>query len=271
MRQPLLPRPHLRHMRGGLFHRIPAQGGHDEEGECGGVLLWILVTIALFAALTAVVSRGSRTSETMLTDQQAKLYATEIMQYGNNLAYAVQKLRINGCKETDFDFYNVVWTLHDGTLIHPAGQNPVAVLPDCGVFDPNGGAIRAIRMPLEAIYFPAITSKSTGLGMSRIIRGGVPGIGDEGKEELVYRLPSIRKEVCLKINELLGIQNDGDDAPTVTGAGTTAKYQGNFPENFMMDDISGLVTGKSSFCAISLEGASPDIGPYSYLQVLIVR
>ena len=78
--------------------------------ERGNALLYILIAVALIAALSYVVSRGQRGNTSTLTDQQARLAAQEIIDYGNDLANAVQKLRLRGCTDTQVSFENNIVT-----------------------------------------------------------------------------------------------------------------------------------------------------------------
>ena len=100
----------------------------------GSAIVWILIMVALFAALTYTMSEGSRTGESQLGDQQAGLAATEILDYGRNIKNAVQQLLINGCSDTEISFENDV----------VAGYTNANAPTDksCHVFHPNGGGMR---------------------------------------------------------------------------------------------------------------------------------
>src|SRR5690606_26138536 len=68
--------------------------------------LYILIAVALIAALSVLVSRGGQVNSGLITDQQAKIAAQEIIAYGNTVAGAVQKLRLRGVHETGISFEN---------------------------------------------------------------------------------------------------------------------------------------------------------------------
>jgi len=72
----------------------------------GGAIVWILVMVALFAALTVALNQGTRSGSATISKEQAALAATEILNYGQAMKRAVQTLQINGCADTDLSFEN---------------------------------------------------------------------------------------------------------------------------------------------------------------------
>ncbi|MEM6781224.1 MAG: hypothetical protein AAF569_05125, partial [Pseudomonadota bacterium] len=72
-----------------------------KRSENGSAIFYILIAIVLLAALTYSFTQSTRTSGDNLTDQQASLIASEIIEYGNTITNAVQKLKLRGCADDE--------------------------------------------------------------------------------------------------------------------------------------------------------------------------
>ncbi len=73
--------------------------------QSGSIFIWIFVMIALFAAFSFAVSQGSRTGAASLTDQQAKLLASELIDFGRQMKDTINTMRLNNdCGDTQISF-----------------------------------------------------------------------------------------------------------------------------------------------------------------------
>ncbi|MFA5593114.1 MAG: hypothetical protein WC989_07355 [Micavibrio sp.] len=233
-----------------------------QSSERGGVLVWILIAVALFAALSFAILRdgNSGTATRIMSDAQARLAAIEIVAYGNELKQAVQRLQIRGCSENELDFGNTAWiATTTGEIIQPTGHNPNAPPTGCSIFQPGDGGISARTFP--SAFFTTISGAPVNYGVARISKASVPGVGVENNQELLYRLSLVNKEICLKINEILGIENPGGLIPETAGA--LSLYSGDLGQGAPIADISGKIRGKTAFCASGTERR--------YYLVLIAR
>jgi hypothetical protein len=68
--------------------------------QSGNVLFYILFAIALLAGLTFAVNRGGQVSTATLSADQARVAASEILDYAGAVSGAVTKLKLRGCTET---------------------------------------------------------------------------------------------------------------------------------------------------------------------------
>lgn len=256
----------------GAWHEGYATPAKDNR-ESGNVLFIILICVALFAALTAAMNQSSRsTSTSMLSDQQARLLATEIIQYGNTLEQAVQRLMLKGCSETQLDFSNDVWTTHGGTVIYPT-PHASALAPDCSVFHPPAGGAAALNTPEAATGLMAgITSINTGRTAGAIRSFPIPSMGENNRPELLYLANYIRKDVCIQLNDLLNVNNP-NGAPPKTGVfdGGAYQYAGAFYDKTPITDPSGALIGKKAFCATTSSDDEPIDFDYIYFHALLVR
>ena len=211
--------------------------------EKGNAIIWILIAVALFAALGYAFSSTSRNSTITLTDTEAKSYANQIIAYGNELKAAVKRMSLRGIDETEFSFANAIDIPNN-----PAGHNPNCTSDRCAVFNPQGGQ-------LTPVFFD-------GSAQVRVI--GVDGVGTtEG--ELMLTIFGVDSNVCLKINQTLDVGTVG--TLPATDSFTVVTYDGTYgttPDPIGNTETS--LSGQQSFCA---EGAVA--GNYHYHQVLIAR
>lgn len=237
--------------------RTPARHSH----EAGSVFFLILIGIALFAALSYAMMKGSSTATSNLTADQARLAATEMIAFANTMQKSVQKLRLAGCAPEQFNFYNTVWKLNNGTLTFPSSHNPNrATDGSCDIFAINAGAVSPVIFPSN--YFDTlgqtVGATSTPPGTSTAISVVVPATGTSAPD-LVGVTPWISHQVCMKINEILGIKNNTNTGPlnTSSGAWGISPFDGNYQNNSFGPSDSQIRTGQSMFC--TYYGSSPTI------------
>jgi len=205
---------------------------NNRQQERGSVLFYILIGVVLFAALSYTVSgmmRGGNTD--MIGEEQAKLYASEILDYARVIRQAMQNVRIsNGCQDTEIRFVNNVTTGY-GASVRPA----------CDIFDPAGG---------DARYVPPIDK--WGAGTEWIFSGRTPvlGIGTNdgtpNASDLTIVLSDINLSVCKEINNKSGIQNPSDNPPIDVGSmDASTKFTGtyNTASEYNAPEINGKMYG----------------------------
>lgn len=215
----------------------------QKGNEAGNAIIWILVAVALFAALGYAFSNTSRNSTAMLTGEEAKSEANKIIAYGSDVKAAVKRMQLRGVDETEFSFANSISIPN-----HAAGHNANCTTNKCEVYDTQGGQLTPISFD--------------GGAQVRVI--AVDGVGTtEG--ELVLTIYSIGSDVCLKINQALSIGTTG--TLPITDTFSVANYNGSY--SAVADPIGNTETtlsGQKAFCA---EGATA--GNYHFHQVLIAR
>lgn len=233
--------------------------------------MYILIAVALLAALSYVVSRGSRGTVQSITDEQARLAAQEIVEYGSNVAQAVQKLRLRGITDTEISFENNVFRRMDNTLEQVAGEFPNCTSAECKVFDPGGGAITPIIIPDMALVDLSDQAGTTLLrpGHSWFASIRVEDVGTTNND-LVLRIPFLETETCMKINDLLNIDNPGGNPPQDPPTGW-AQYENSYGGSGIIGDDETDLAGKTAFCARWNGGSLGDDRENHFYQVLITR
>lgn len=235
--------------------------------ERGSVILWILIAVGLFAALGFAFSQGSRTSGSMLTQEQANAYAQQVISYGNDMKQTVRRLSLRGCKDDEFNFANdlYLYTATDTPAWIQASNTNSPSDKSCNLFDVNGGG-------MQPISFSFHHSPPTGglyPGDSYLSTIQVIDVGTSAAD-LVLVVMALKTSVCERINEILGTSaNATDGIPNDTEA---AYYPYNTANSDFLTygTIGETVTelaGKTSFCV-----QVGDASPYgNYYQVLIAR
>jgi len=234
-----------------LTHRIAFK-----KNESGAVFFYILLAIALLAALTYAVSRGNRGGISTLTTQQAKLAAQEIIEYGNTVATAVQKLKLRGCTDTEISFEGL---LGAGSYINPNAPNDET----CHVFS-QAGASAVTKDFIDQSWLD--TSFEGQASYQDFVVTGDVRVLDLGstETELLLYVPYIKNEVCNEINRALTIIVDETD---IIGGGVSA-FTGAYVASAIpnLGDEETSIAGETAFCVQRAAGS----WRYSS-QVLIAR
>lgn len=235
--------------------------------ERGSAIIWILVMVALFAALNYAVSQNSRTGENQISEQQANLAATEILDYAAAVKRAVQELMINGCSDTEISFENNAVAGYTNPNAPSDGS--------CHIFNSNGGGLTYLKPNKDWLDNSQISEDFWG---ENILVGHtcVKGVGSsEGancgtdtidNEELIIFIPYISETICTKINSKNNINNIPQDSGNLWES--NPKFVGSYTQGANIGQVN-IMEGKLFGC---LEGgANPSSGTYNFYQVLIAR
>ncbi|MCI5061019.1 MAG: hypothetical protein MRY79_08105 [Alphaproteobacteria bacterium] len=218
--------------------------------ERGNVFFYILLAIVLVAALTYAVTRGNRGNVDVFTDQQAKLAAQEIIEYGNTIAAAVQKLRLRGCADTEISFENDIYAGYTNSNA-PADKS-------CHVFDLNGGALEYTKSP-EPYFFPANPSwrQSYGFMTGSEWDGNGSTCADASCSDIIMILLPLDKKLCDQLNKLIGFSTP--PSQTINGAPFVGTHAYSSTIN------NAAITSKTSAC-VHMGGDS-----YAFIRLILAR
>lgn len=243
--------------------------------QSGNVFIIILIGIFLFSALMYTFSKSANQSTGNVTKQQAKIIAQEIISYASLVEGAVDRIRRNGCSETEISFDNAV----------VAGYSNPDSPPDkhCNIFEPEGGKIEYID-PLNTNWLDRSQSAKPAYGELGFSGQTWIYLVDPGTDinyaELLFWLTYIPKEVCLEINNLLNVENPLNNPPDydfgphiIPFIGTLGNGTGNG------DSIGGATEITSAGCglansAVNLIGGASNTnlnGTYHFYSVLLAR
>lgn len=224
----------------------------QHKTEQGSVFFIIFIGIALFAALSFVVSNMMREgSPDMVTRQKAQLTADEIVDYARAVREAAQSVQIsNACSDTEVSFTSAA-----GDAYEHASERQ-----DCQIFHALGAGM---------------TPQIQGPGnRSWIFQGGpqIFNIGSNGTAaasgELLILIEVPTDEVCDAINKKLGLAPDidGDTLPATLAAGT--KFNGSYNvAGVIGDTIAPQLKGSHAGCLDHDTSSVPSL----FYQVLLAR
>ena len=245
------------------------------SNEAGNAFLFILLGVVLFASLSFVMSRGFGTEGTSrISDRRAELAASDILSFSRTMENAVNKLRQKGCSESDLNFDNNVVSGYDNTNAPNNGS--------CDVFG-SGGAKSNYQHPLTDWNDAAFSASAFYNEWAFIAGSSVYDLGAEKGScsaaaikdscvELFLLLPYLKKDLCLKINDKLGVTNTNNEAPRDAGL-NPLKFVGSFSYTpYELGNESGTsvnLRGKPTGC-YSVERGSGEIVHHFY-YVLLAR
>jgi len=226
----------------------------NNPAEHGSAFFYIIIAIALFAALSYTVSKNRNGNTNIYTEEQAKLAAQEIIEYGNTVTNAVQKLRLRGCSDTDISFENnVVAGYSNGGA--PADNS-------CDVFDTNGGNINLPTFNRN-FYDPSAPAFTE---ISFNAENNITGVSST-EAELMAFVSRLDQNICDSINQILHDSNSFTDADGASVGSTQFTGAYNSSPVTLCD---GTADGTTSGCCFESTGC--DTGAcYHFYQVLIPR
>lgn len=239
--------------------------------EKGSALFIILIAVVLFAALAYAVARMMQGGNPdVINVEQSRLVGNEILAYAQSMRQAAQNVKIsNGCGDMDISVEN--------STVAGYTHTPVAS-DNCKLFHNDGGGLiyqppvanwlDVSITPAPALrgqwYFPANTCVAgTGSATAGCNSDSVDN------EAIIAVLPYIKKQLCIQINDLLGVDNPGGNPPVETGNGWTAgntKYTGAQADAEKLDQA-----GKMAGCFEGDAANNPAGNSYHFFKILIPR
>ncbi len=234
------------------------------KNQNGNAILFILIAVFLFGALAFSFSRSARDGSSNISKQQTKIAAQEILNYARIIEGAVNRVRRNGCSETEITFENSVVGGY---------SNPDAPIDkSCHIFEPEGG--RALVLTPSSLID---SKKIFTLPWSHYVYGmdaDFIGIGTNGtnseNSELYLLLAISNPQICNEINKLLGLPT-GTSTPDDSGVShLVGLFKGDFiaPLSSMGDEAgSSILSNINAACYIDNDQANH----YAYYHVLLAR
>lgn len=155
--------------------------------ESGNALIYVLVAIVLFGALSMTLMRQTDTDEAgYLSDDQAALYASEIIAYASTAKSAIDQMMFSGSNIDDLDFILPSDVAFDtGSDIHK-------------LFHPQGGGLN-----YKALRSEQVTDSAGGI---YVVKKDVEWTDTTATDVILafYQLnPSICTELSAKIDNTL--------------------------------------------------------------------
>lgn len=109
--------------------------------EKGTVLVYVFLGIALFAALSYVISRNLDAPTQAVSEDQTSIRADRILNYVNQMRGVLQQLKFSGVPVTDLNF-----VMRDDRFQNPGGTDFATSPHFTKVFHPGGGGLSEISL-----------------------------------------------------------------------------------------------------------------------------
>jgi len=166
---------------------MTANGKSFPVPEQGNALIYVLIVIGLFAALTFMLARQRGTGEASTISAEAvNIDATQIVQVSNQVKQAVDQMIYSGSKIDNLDFCQPGEVCFASAGIH-------------SVFAPQGGGVSMPQIPTDAVHqVDADPVPGFYMGAFNNVEW-TPGTGTD----VILVAHQISQPVCEKIDELL--------------------------------------------------------------------
>ena len=244
--------PPLLHRHPRVLTRADTDNGAP-VAQRGSVIIWILVLVALFGALSFVVMQSSRTGTGTITDQQIKLLVSDIIQTSESIKIAIKQLKINGCSDTEISFESDATSTVYTNPSTPADNR-------CKVFHPNGGGLRhPPSFDKDISFMFAGYTDLDGIGNSNC--------GNTSCSDLYIGMnvtsTVLGKALCEQFNKAVG--NNFSSTPVTTYMYITPAFTGTYgPTHYVSrPDFRGKYAGCFNY--------SPDPSRYLFYYTLLAR
>lgn len=202
--------------------------------QSGNVLFLILIAVALFAALSFVITQSSRSGSGDAAREKARMSASDILNQVTNVQTAVSRLILGGCAPEVINFESV----YDAVNVNPDAP----VDGHCDVFGNTGGGAMARQAP-EGAATPDLTFYY--VGSSALSGSGLTCTGTDCSD-LTMTLYGVSEQVCEQLNDLNGISTA---AGSMIDTQAACPFKGTF-------DCNGNGVAEVIFAAPELKGKS---------------
>lgn len=234
---------------------------NNRSSESGNVLFYILIAVVLLAALSYAISESTRGNVQQLSEDRARIYAAEILEYANVVSNAVSQLRLRGVDDDELCFDDPAWGA--------SNYNHGGCADDINrLFHPDGAGMTWSRPPEDAMAdSPAPDNLWHFYGDNEVDDVGET-CGAAACADLILVVDELAEQTCIQINELLSITNPGGVPPTDTDIGET-RFIGAFGSARVIGDEAGGANFRGRTAACFQRTAAP--AEYTFYRVLIAR
>lgn len=168
------------------------------SAQRGNAAIYVLIVVALFAALSMIVARQNDNSESSgLSEEKLEIIANQVIAYPYQVKQAIEMMTLSGVDASDLEF------MLPGEAGFNAGSNINKV------FHPEGGGLILARLPEEAIDQTS-TDPEAGWYLGRFNNIAWTPTADT---EIVLVAHQISQGVCQSINKKI---NGSESIPAMT-------------------------------------------------------
>lgn len=205
------------------------------QSERGNALVYVLIAIALFAALSFTLARNTDSNEAgTLSEDRAELYATQLISYAAQAKSSVDQMLFQGIEIDDLDF----------TLPEDSDFNNDPTIYK--VYHPDGGGLIPTTIPQNAKN-EVTSSPAPGWYMGRFNNIEWTSSTDQDVLLTAYQ---IAKPVCERINFTV----TGNTSIPAISSGAMSDYL--VPDSFDADLTSARCPGCGDYASLCISNTS---------------
>lgn len=232
----------------------------------GSVFVFLLIGVALFAALSYAISQSLRmgtdqTGSATGPSEQSTVSVSDMMQFLDALKTRVFEMtNMNHVPESKLDFKNDVYLLSNGNEISTNNNAACGAAATCSVFAPYGtNGLLPMLFPTASDHTLQSSPSLPQNGHGTVAEIELKGVGTTAPD-LIFLIHGIKPNICNLYNSKQGIGTDYDHSTTLTSIGES-------PSNSVPVAFNGFTTtntfgyaasefeGKKSFCAPAYDDA----------------
>ncbi len=209
----------------------------------GNILFLILLAIVLFVALSYVIMNQREQVGSGMSKEAADAAAGNILSWFSTVDVAVQRLMVvKGYAYYQIDFYDPNNYNYDGS--HRYVDNSDCNVPDCAVFDKNGGGVpsndfRSYAPPTAVAAQPYHVAP----GAREYVAKAIQDVGTP-LPDAVIELALVKREICVAVNRKVGLA----DCPSTSGSGAFAHYESRATIDASTSALTGDIKSQTTYC-----------------------
>ncbi|MCB9963730.1 MAG: hypothetical protein H6855_01325 [Rhodospirillales bacterium] len=230
----------------------------EPSRERGNVLFYILIGVALFAALSMAVSYSGQSGGGAITEEKASILASEVMETGERISSVLSKLRLRGCTLAQISF--------DNPYVSGYANGSAPSDESCHVFSIQGGELNWPTFSSDLLNQSWTGQPDFGKPIFTL-KNKIPQLGTDGSGtapfDLLMLVEGLNMSVCQAINKRLTGStaiNTADEVETKYNGAINAGGTYAFPATF---------SGQRQGCFE--DNAGTDSGTLVYYYALMVR
>ena len=235
--------------------KLKMETKHEREKamQRGNAMIYVLIAIVLFAALSLTLGRQTSTGEANdLGDAKSDLYATQLIAYATSAKSASDQMTLAGMKVDNLDF----------TQPGQSGFNNTPTVTK--IFHPDGGGLNPGTLPQEVID-KTLSTPSAGWYIGRF--NNVDWTKTNG-QDVILTAYGIKKSVCQASNmRARGTKDIPKMTDTIRAVLLSSAVGGGSNVDFTTDPTSSPICAdcahRSSLCVEDKNG-----GVYGYYTVI---
>ena len=239
------------------------------KAQHGNALFFVLIGVALFAALSFTVANGLRSQTTSkLSSRQLEIAASELRSYAKKIELGIDRLRRRGVSEKDICAYN-------SNFSYTAYKNNNNTNPACSddsnnIYHISGGKVRWQIMPQEWFHSSADGAFSENFLLctsTEIVKAGKTKSGyggDKTTQDAIAIIGPIDLELCEILNKKIGYEDP-------TPAGTYGTTINNACKRYFGSNIFSIDSSNEIGAGLERCIKDPALEGYYYYYTVLVR